>query len=455
VSLITKIFGGSDEGPKAAEPPVLPKPATDQSKKNDSPVVDLPSVELSKRIDELDDSRRAIVNVLEDLTSAKNEIEAAKAYDEALLASIADGVVATDGSANIVTANNATVDLTGFMLKELQGVRVYDVLPLSDGDGVPLPEHERPIYKALHAPTYVVYRDDNHFYRHKNGTLFPVSIASAPIIIGGRNVGAISVFRDITREKQIERAKTEFVSLASHQLRTPLTSIGWYAELLMGTDVGPMTEKQREYTKEIYAANKRMVQLVDALLNVSRIELGTFSIEPVDKDIVSICKDTISDLAALIARKGLKTALSAEPPSITMSVDPNLLSIILQNLLSNAIKYTLPGGTIDIKVRSVEDRVVIAVTDSGIGIPKEVQSKIFDKMYRADNARVADPDGNGLGLYLVKSIVDNSGGIISFVSEEGRGSTFSVAFPKSGMLSRVGQRRLQMSSPVKSLEELA
>jgi signal transduction histidine kinase len=295
---------------------------------------------------------------------------------------------------------------------------------------------------------------DLHFYRRKNGELFPVSVDSSPIILNGKSVGAIVVFRDITQEKQIERAKSEFVSLASHQLRTPLTSIGWYSELLMGAEAGPMTEEQREYTKEIYAANKRMIQLVEALLNVSRIELGTFSIEPTEVDLMTIAHETVDDMAAPIARKNLHIDQDYEPQSINMIVDSNLMRIILQNLFSNAVKYTPPNGTVKCKIRIVGDKVVISVTDSGIGIPKEVQSKIFDKMYRADNARIADPDGNGLGLYLVKSIIDNSGGIISFVSEEGKGSTFSVSFPKTGMISRSGQRKLQPSTPVKSIEEM-
>lgn len=249
---------------------------------------------------------------------------------------------------------------------------------------------------------------------------------------------------DVTREKEIDRAKTEFVSLASHQLKTPLTSINWYSEMLLDGDAGALTADQKKYIQEVYDSNQRMVDLVNSLLNVSRIELGTFSVEPVPTDVVEMAKSVINEQMPTVNQRKqiLTTHFGDNIPMIP--ADTKLLRMVLQNLLSNAIKYTPEGGSVEFEVTLGirKNTIAIRVTDTGCGIPANQKERIFTKLFRADNVRSQNVDGTGLGLYIVKSIVDNSHGTISFTSEEGKGTSFFVTLPLDGMEKRDGSRKL-------------
>jgi len=191
--------------------------------------------------------------------------------------------------------------------------------------------------------------------------------------------------------------------------------------------------------------------LVNALLNVSRIELGTFSVELSDVDLPKLSKSVISELTAKIKEKKLKLKTHFEKEVPIMQADSNLLRIVFQNLTSNAVKYTPEKGSVDISVtmkplgkkKAKKNHVYITFKDTGYGIPKKEQSKIFSKLFRADNAKSMDVEGNGLGLYIVKSIVENSGGTIYFESEENKGTTFFIALPLDGMKPKEGTRKLK------------
>lgn len=241
----------------------------------------------------------------------------------------------------------------------------------------------------------------------------------------------------------VDKAKTEFVSLASHQLRTPLSAINWYTEMLLAGDAGKITDDQRGFLDQIAQSNKRMVALVSSLLNVSRIDLGTFAVDPVPTNFTQVADSVLSELAPQIGEKKLIINKNYDPQLPLIPADPKLLRIILQNLLSNAVKYTAEGSiTLTIKQLVKEQRVLMSVADTGFGIPAEAQAKIFSKLYRADNARARDADGNGLGLYIVKSIVEQSDGKVWFVSKENQGTTFYVTLPLSGMQKKEGSKAL-------------
>ena len=247
-------------------------------------------------------------------------------------------------------------------------------------------------------------------------------------------IGTVEVFRDISKEKEIDKIKSEFMSLASHQLRTPPSIIGWYAEVLQSGDLGPLNEKQSDYVKEIYKANQRMIAIINSLLNVSRIEAGTFSISPKNIEIKEIIDETVKELESRFNRT---TELKKEyDPSLSaFQADPNIFQIIIDNLLSNAFKYTPPQNTkIEVAAKMEDDSLVLSVKDNGVGIPLKDRDRVFEKLFRADNAVSANPDGTGLGLYMIKKIIVNGlGGKIWFDSEEGKGSTFYVSIPSSGM----------------------
>lgn len=201
-----------------------------------------------------------------------------------------------------------------------------------------------------------------------------------------------------------------------------------------------MDERQSQFAKEIYNSSKRMSSLVNSLLNVSRLELGGFVIEPVSLNIVEVAKNNLASLKIQIENKKLVLQEEYDPNLNSFSADPNLLDVIFQNLLTNAVKYTPEGGTISLKVKRENELVITAVSDSGIGIPKNDQRKIFSKLFRSDNVKTLDPFGTGLGLYIVHEIVINSGGKIWFESVEGKGTSFFVTFPLSGMIKKEGDK---------------
>lgn len=238
-------------------------------------------------------------------------------------------------------------------------------------------------------------------------------------------------FQDVTKEREVDQAKTEFVSLASHQLRTPLSAINWYSEMLLAGDAGKINKEQTKYVNEIYNGNQRMVDLVNALLNVSRIELGTFSVEPESVRFEDLVDSVVTELQSDIKRKKQIVSLKFAKGLPKMDADPKLLRMVVQNLMSNAIKYTPEKGTIELKADKARGgkRIEFSVVDTGMGIPKQQQEQIFTKMFRADNAKESDTDGTGLGLYIIKSVVERCGGSIRFKSIEGEGTTFYVVLP--------------------------
>lgn len=252
----------------------------------------------------------------------------------------------------------------------------------------------------------------------------------------------VAVMRDITREKTIDQEKTEFVSLASHQLKTPISSMSWNAEMLLDNDLGKLTPKQHKAIESMYKMNLRMRDLVNGLLNISRIEMGTFIIEPEPLDWVALCEEVIAEMTPRIQDKGHKVIKYFEPDMPQVPADPKLLRIVLQNYISNAVKYTPDKGMIRIGIHIRNGEIVLEVANNGSPIPKEDQSKIFSKMFRASNAAEIDPDGNGLGLYLVKEIADNGGGSVWFSSAKDQDTVFGIKFPLSGMKPKSGSKEL-------------
>ena len=236
----------------------------------------------------------------------------------------------------------------------------------------------------------------------------------------------------------IDKAKTEFVLLASHQLRTPLSTMSWYIEMLLSGDVGKLDKEQKKYLDEIYTSNRRMVALVNALLHVSRLELGAFATDPAPTNIIDIAKTVIREIRLMIEKKEITLKEQYAADFLQINTDSKLIRIILQNLISNAVRYTPKKGKVTIEISLSDDKahapkILISVSDTGYGIPKGQQRQVFTKLFRADNVKEKDVEGTGLGLYIVKSIVEQLGGAIRFESEENKGTTFYVTLPAGEM----------------------
>lgn len=227
----------------------------------------------------------------------------------------------------------------------------------------------------------------------------------------------------------IDRIKNEFITLASHQLRTPLSVVNWYTEMLLSGDVGKLTTEQKSYLQEIYHSSQQMVSLVNSLLYISRLEMGAQAEEPTMTDIRKMVNDVIDDQSLIIKKKKLHFEKTTHYSSGEMMIDNKQFKVVLQNLLKNAVKYTPDFGKIFLTIQSDRNKIYLVVKDAGIGIPKHQQSRVFSKFFRADNAKIMDTEGTGLGLYIVKSIVNSFGGKVWFESEENKGTTFHVTIP--------------------------
>lgn len=394
----------------------------------------------------LKNARIAAQNVLEDLQAEREKLAQAKAKDEALLASIGDGVIAFDQDGKIILVNQAAERMLGWQSGQLMGKSLTEAWMVFDEKGNRIPETERPTAAALRGiTTTATTTGPSYFYTRKDGAKFPVAITITPVVVENRIVGAVDVFRDITQEKEIDRAKTEFVSLASHQLKTPPTAVKLLIERILNGKVGLLTEKQKEYFSDIQSSNQRMIDIINALLSVSRIEMGTFAIDSSDKNICALVKNILNELKFAINNKKMCLEQIFPKNSITVSIDESLFRMVMNNLIMNAVNYTQERGKIGVSCKQVtkgkhwggklfqENSFVVSVADNGCGIPRNQQAKLFTKFFRADNAREKHPDGTGLGLYIIKSILDNVGGSIWFASEENKGTTFYVAVPMTGM----------------------
>lgn len=375
------------------------------------------------------------------------DLEQIRSKHEAILTSIGDGLVVVDKEGKISYINKSFEEMLGWKTQEIIGKSMVEVVPREDMNGIGVSFKERILTQVLNGEKFVVDLTNPFYYIRKDKSRFPASSIVAPVVLNKKIVGAVEVFRDITKEKEIDKAKTEFVSLASHQLRTPLSTVNWYSEMLLTGDVGAVTQEQKRYLEEIYNGNQRMVDLVNTLLDVSRIELGTFFVESRPTDVVKLAQSAIDELKLQIVEKNLTLSSSFEKKMPLIQTDPKLLRMVLQNLLSNAVKYTPDGGNITVSLALAKTKnAVLKISDTGYGIPENQQDRIFTKLFRADNVIGKDTEGTGLGLYIAKSIIEQSGGKLWFDSEENKGTTFYATLPIKGTKKEMRQRHFSSES---------
>ena len=362
--------------------------------------------------------------------SRTKDLEHIRSRQEAILASVGNGLVVVDKEGKIIYINKSFEEMLGWKAQEIIGKSMVEVVPREDVNGVGVSFKERILTQVLDGQKFVADLTNLFYYIRKDKTRFPVNSIVSPMVLDKKIVGAVEVFRDITKEKEIDKAKTEFVSLASHQLRTPLSTVSWYSEMLLTGDVGPVTAEQKTYLEEIYTGNQRMVDLVNTLLDVSRIEMGTLVVESKPTNIVKLARGVIDEQMLQINEKQIKFSTSFADHMPAIQADPKLLRMVMQNLLSNSVKYTPEGGEVKIFISLGKSKnIILKISDTGYGIPKNQQDKIFTKLFRADNVIGKDTEGTGLGLYIAKSIVEQMGGLLWFESEENKGTVFHAMLP--------------------------
>jgi signal transduction histidine kinase len=244
---------------------------------------------------------------------------------------------------------------------------------------------------------------------------------------------------DATRELQksneklqkLDEAKDEFISMASHQLRTPLTSVKGYISMMLEGDAGDITDQQKNFLDQAFLSSQRMVYLIADLLNVSRLKTGKFIIEPKPTYLPDVVESEIAQLHETAKARDLKLIFDKPDSFPTLNLDETKIRQVIMNFADNAIYYTPKGGKITINLKETDESIEYTVRDTGIGVPKSEQHHLFTKFYRAGNAKKARPDGTGLGLFMAKKVVVAQGGAIIFKTEEGKGSTFGFSFPRN------------------------
>ena len=246
----------------------------------------------------------------------------------------------------------------------------------------------------------------------------------------GKILGFFKVIKDRTREEEILKTKSEFLTVAAHQMRTPLSGIRWSLETLLGADSSNLTETQRDLLKRTLEATDKVLRLANDLLDTANIEAGKFGYEFVQGDLIGLIQKVLEGYLPLAEKHGIKIYL--QPPADGLEpfkFDPMRIKIVIQNLIENALRYNVENGQIIIKIEKKPPYVEVSVTDTGIGIPKDEIPKLFSKFFRASNVLKYETEGTGLGLYITKNIVEAHGGKIWAESIENRGSTFYFTLP--------------------------
>jgi PAS domain S-box-containing protein len=370
-------------------------------------------------------SARYSQNLSGKLREMRLKVIEARHLNEALIASIGDGVIVVDEYGVITNINETVRRILGYQHEDLIGKGLTQVLPINYRNGEAMPTLERPSMRALISgvPVSAVIE-----FTRKDGEQLPVATTAAPFIIDHKPKGAIIVFRDFSREIAVEKAKDEFVSLASHQLRTPLTSIRMYSEMIKDDPENNLSPELALALDKISASTEKMLNLVSDFLSISKLELGRFDINWQRVNIHELVRSQITEAMPLLAEKSIKVEFSRPITDLTALTDPSLLSQVIHNLLTNAIRYS-EKGSINITLKKSGRSYLLAIADKGIGIPEEAKAKIFERLYRAPNAIELLDQGTGLGLYLVKKIVETLGGQVWFESQEAKGTTFFVKLP--------------------------
>lgn len=346
-----------------------------------------------------------------------------------------DQIVITDTNGIILYANHAAEVITGYTKNEIIGQKAG--APHLWGG-----QMDKGFYQKMWATIKV---EKQTFQgelknRHKSGDLYYADVSITPILNENNDVVLfVALERDITKAKNVDRMKTEFISLASHQLRTPLSAIKWFLEMLLGGDTGELTSEQKEIITNIDTSNERMIDLVNSLLNISRIESGRIIIDPKPTNIRELLDGVVSELQPKLTEKEQKLIISSHNELPTISIDDKLIRNAFMNLLTNAIKYSPNGSEIIVLLSQNKTDIVVQVADEGLGIPQQDQDKIFDKFFRAKNVISKETEGNGLGLYLVKAIIESSQGKIWFESIENQGTSFFFTLPLSGSVAKTGE----------------
>ena len=421
------------------------------------------TVALEEQVSETEKSKIAILNLLEDTQAAEEKeakqgaelkvaLEKVEQFADVadkerstyllLLASIGEGVIVLDKERKITIVNRVAEKTLGYKSSDMVGKNFNELVTFHHANKEPL---ENSFWDEAFQSKFSLSPANDISIVGKSEEHIPIFIIVAPIIDSNDQEfkGVIITFRDVRQERALEEARIGFISTASHQLRTPLTSMRWFSEMLLGGDAGAISEEQKHFVERIYQGTDRMIALVNLLLQLARVEAGRVKVEPVPVDLKVTTEGVILTTKVNFDNKKQKIEIVTSPiPFPIVPMDQDMIWQVIQNLLSNANRYGPVESTIFVKIEQKNEEIEYSIRDTGIGIPKNQVSRLFEKFFRADNAISSVPEGSGLGLSLVKILVEGWGGRIWFDSEENKGTTFYFTIPLSGMKAKEGDVKL-------------
>lgn len=372
--------------------------------------------DIKKKEDELKNTQKALLNMLEDIEEARRTIEEEKNKTLAIINNFADGLLVFDPEnklslANLRIENLFDIKEKNIIGKTIQELRTFPTIePLAD---LFIRETERVFRKEVQLKENLV-----------------LEVSTVPIAREKKNLGTLMILHDVTREKFIERMKTEFVSIAAHQLRTPLSAIKWTLRMILDGDLGDITKEQREFIEKTYKSNERMIGLVSDLLDVTRIEEGKYLYKQTLADLETLVQSVVNSYKEEAERKNIKLRLKKPEKKLPqLMIDVEKIRLAIANFLDNAVRYNKPGGEVNISFEKGAGEVQLSIKDTGAGIPKGQQRRVFTKFFRAANVMRMETEGSGLGLFISKNIIEAHGGKVRFESKEGEGTTFYLTLP--------------------------
>jgi PAS domain S-box-containing protein len=376
---------------------------------------------IKERTKDLENSRTALLNMLEDTEATKQQIEREKNRSQIIFNNFLDGL--------LIFNSKEELELLNPRAEEFLKVKQSDFLGKTVKQLIEIPQTQD-IAEKLDKRKKDIFREE---LPYKEGETV-VEITTQKLNPQEEDSSTLVILHDVSREKVIERLKSQFVSVAAHQLRTPLSIIKWSLSMILEGEMGPLNGDQKEMLSRANQTNERMIRLINDLLNVARIEEGRFMYRPTIVDFGELVESVVAASKQLAQKKKIKIDLKIikSKASKIIKSDIEKLNLAVKNIVDNAIFYTEPGGSVNVLLERKKDTVELSVKDDGIGIPKDQQSRVFAKFFRADNAVRKETEGTGLGLFISKNVVESHGGNISFVSEEKKGTTFTISLPAIG-----------------------
>ena len=396
-------------------------------------------------------------NIFSENSENKNSKNSSRNFlgdGKAILDAVDDGVLAVDSKGNILVINPAAEQITGWNGSDAVGLVFNSVLKITNNEGGEMIEISNPINRVLRTGENFTTRD--LFIKTQSGKIVPIFLAVNSI--DSQNSGVVVVFRDISKELKDNREQAEFISTASHEMRTPVASIEGYIGLALNPATATIDARAKSYLQKAHENTKHLGQLFQDLLDITKAEDGRLKNEPVVLDAIEFSRNIWEGLKPKAEAKGLnyifepddhKTGEKTLTPVFFIHADRDHLHEILNNLFENAIKYT-PSGMVSVNVTGDNNNIQISVKDSGIGIPAEDIPHLFQKFYRVDNSETREINGTGLGLFLSRKLTESIGGFLDVESEYKKGSTFTVKLPR---ITRENAEKLKAIEDTKKAEE--